>query len=297
MVWRIVGLSCTSMSGRTGVRLRKHHHHHAPHKITGMLRKVSLLTAITTTLALNSLRSRQSRMVRNVTKLASKRIHKKKTKVTLLPTQYPPVLLNDHNDQQVEIECLHPGTIWVGHHFLSEQECQNFVRYTEQSGAYEHKFHKATRFMAHRDCYEHLHYDEDMAKRLYERMRTTGLMDVVVAASNKWSPYDYQPIGCNPNVKVYRYDTGMWFGRHVDVSDAMSESAQTEITVLVYLSKCKGGATKFYPPGSKEGISFHPEVGSILLHVHGDRCLDHEGEKVLKGIKYVLRTDVVYDYL
>lgn len=32
----------------------------------------------------------------------------------------------------------------------------------------------------------------------------------------------------------------------------------------------------------------------MLLHVHGDRCLQHEAEPVLAGTKYVLRTDLVF---
>ena len=38
-----------------------------------------------------------------------------------------------------------------------------------------------------------------------------------------------------------------------------------------------------------------PEAGMALLHLHGDDGLEHEAEPVLKGAKYVLRSDVVYD--
>lgn len=64
---------------------------------------------------------------------------------------------------------------------------------------------------------------------------------------------------------------------------------ETRFTVLVYLSSCQGGETVF-----ERNVSFSPRAGSILFHIHGDQCLLHEAKAVESGIKYVLRTDLVY---
>ena len=74
------------------------------------------------------------------------------------------------------------------------------------------------------------------------------------------------------------------------------KEAQTEITVLFYLTSCRGGATRFHLPhsgkrkkgggSSSGGVAFTPEEGAVLLHVHGDHCLEHEAEPVLDGVKY-----------
>ena len=40
--------------------------------------------------------------------------------------------------------------------------------------------------------------------------------------------------------------------------------------------------------------SVTPQPGLALLHKHGDYCLEHEGVAVTAGIKYVLRSDVVF---
>ncbi len=32
----------------------------------------------------------------------------------------------------------------------------------------------------------------------------------------------------------------------------------------------------------------------MLLHLHGDECLEHEAAAVTAGVKYILRSDVVY---
>jgi hypothetical protein len=38
-----------------------------------------------------------------------------------------------------------------------------------------------------------------------------------------------------------------------------------------------------------------PAPGLALLHLHGEeRCLEHEGAEVQQGVKYVLRSDVVF---
>lgn len=86
--------------------------------------------------------------------------------------------------------------------------------------------------------------------------------------------------------------------------------ALTTWTLLVYLSRCSGGETVFYPdshsqkqssssssrhhpPTSSDPIEVAPEPGMALLHKHGLRdCLLHEGRAVLGGEKWVLRSDL-----
>jgi 2OG-Fe(II) oxygenase superfamily len=111
-----------------------------------------------------------------------------------------------------------------------------------------------------------------------------------------------KPVGCNPNLRVYKYEPGHSFGKHVDGSNVLDEDAgdmqgcPTEMTMLIYLSECVGGATRFHTgrKSKSKSFAFEPEIGALLLHVHGDHCLEHEADPVLGGNKYVLRTDLVY---
>lgn len=193
-----------------------------------------------------------------------------------------------------KISCLNPGTVWVQSHFCSPQECQEWIAWSHHGkDEWEHTAQRATRYMAHRECYRIQRNDKRVAQAIFDRLDQSGLLariqqELVFADEN------YRPVACNPNIRLYKYDKNHSFGKHIDGSN-QTFAGQTEITLLVYLSECQGGATRFYrQTGKSSSFSFAPQVGAILLHVHGDRCLEHEADPVLSGTKYVLRSDICY---
>ena len=204
---------------------------------------------------------------------------------------------------------LYSERVWVIRNFLSMKECNAFINVCEASTS-EHHFEytnlRATKYTAHRECYRLQQPDAyELAARLYERLinSNTAIQDLQnqLKVFHKKRPA-YKPVGFNPNVRLYKYTKGHSFGKHIDESNKVDGVGTTEITILVYLSRCTGGATRFYPPvcssskHKQNSISFDPEPGTMLLHVHGSECLEHEADPVLDGIKYVLRTDLVFDY-
>ncbi|KAJ5434201.1 Prolyl 4-hydroxylase alpha subunit [Penicillium cf. griseofulvum] len=139
-----------------------------------------------------------------------------------------------------------------------------------------------------------------------------------------------EPLGLNPNIRIYRYSAGQFFGQHCkssldhtstsikqeNQSDPIADDdsnnitlpppnsrskatpARTTWTLLIYLTSCTGGETVFYPEPTRtnrnpEPIAVAPEVGMALLHRHGDHCMLHEGVEVTRGEKWVLRSDLV----
>ncbi|GFH60819.1 hypothetical protein CTEN210_17295 [Chaetoceros tenuissimus] len=207
---------------------------------------------------------------------------------------------------KLKVETLVPSAVFVARNLLTQKECQEWVKYSEQQIGYEKLNRPQTREYAQRECGRISQNDWDMADLLYQRMKPMVdeiITQIVVPHANP----NYQPITCNGNLRLYRYEKNMSFGKHYDGSERIDRfpNGNTEITVLVYLSSCKGGATRFYLPSSsskkqnkneidKNGIAFQPEAGAILMHMHGDRCLEHEADAVADGVKYVLRTDIVY---
>ena len=77
---------------------------------------------------------------------------------------------------------------------------------------------------------------------------------------------------------------------------------QSEVTVLIYLNgggegdPLRGGRTTFFRDHDPRRVAcqMEPRAGFALLHSHGERCLTHEGSTVTAGVKWLLRTDVVY---
>lgn len=50
----------------------------------------------------------------------------------------------------------------------------------------------------------------------------------------------------------------------------------------------------FWASAKTELVRVSPRAGLALLHAHGRRCLMHEAEEVTRGVKYVLRADILY---
>jgi hypothetical protein len=119
-----------------------------------------------------------------------------------------------------------------------------------------------------------------------------------------------EPIGLNPNIRVYRYSKGQYFDCHCkndqrpplspqpttyctdlrtrpdDDSNSLTLPSEPPIpvrttwTLLLYLTSaaegCVGGETVFYPHDRKsaaEEIAVPLQTGMLLLHKHGDDCL------------------------
>ncbi|XP_057473677.1 uncharacterized protein LOC130762058 isoform X2 [Actinidia eriantha] len=120
-------------------------------------------------------------------------------------------------------------------------------------------------------------------------------------------------VGLNANIRFYPYKVGQRFGRHIDESVDLGERKRTYYTLLIYLSgsfepkseteqssprysseALVGGETVFYGSGNCVVAEVPPCEGMALLHIHGDRCMLHEARNVIKGVKYVLRSDVAF---
>lgn len=94
--------------------------------------------------------------------------------------------------------------------------------------------------------------------------------------------------GANERIRCYRYASGQRFAPHYDGAFVRDEHEQSLISYLVYLNEgFVGGETNFL----QIGRSVVPRAGMALLFQH--RVL-HEGAAVHAGVKYVLRSDLMY---
>jgi hypothetical protein len=99
-----------------------------------------------------------------------------------------------------------------------------------------------------------------------------------------------RPIGANERFRCYRYEAGQRFAAHFDGAFVRDNGERSLLTFMVYLNEgFAGGETRFL---EWDRAVVSPRVGTALLFQH--RLL-HEGALVVAGVKYVLRTDVMYE--
>lgn len=113
------------------------------------------------------------------------------------------------------------------------------------------------------------------------------------------------PAGLYPKIRIYDYPPQTFFGQHYDSSTHDPVTGLTsKWTLLIYLTGApdvQGGETIFWtrPPNAKgrngQNVAVELVRGRAVLHKHGDDCLLHEGEKVGKGHKWILRSDLMYE--
>jgi predicted 2-oxoglutarate/Fe(II)-dependent dioxygenase YbiX len=93
------------------------------------------------------------------------------------------------------------------------------------------------------------------------------------------------PVGLPKDLRFYKYSRGQRFKMHKD--GPWSEGGRvSRLTFLVYLNEAfTGGETDF------RQLKIRPQTGAALLFIHDTW---HEGAAVDDGVKYVLRSDVLY---
>lgn len=102
--------------------------------------------------------------------------------------------------------------------------------------------------------------------------------------------FGMKPVGANERFRCYRYEAGQRFAPHYDGAFVRDDEERSELTFMVYLNEgFGGGETKFY--SFDTDVVIEPKPGRALLFQH--RLL-HEGSEVTRGVKYVLRSDVMY---
>lgn len=96
------------------------------------------------------------------------------------------------------------------------------------------------------------------------------------------------PVGLNERFRGYRYTPGQRFAPHYDGAFIRDARERSLLTFLLYLDDgCVGGATGFL----HHDVEVAPARGAAVWFQH---ALLHEGAPVQAGVKYVLRSDVMY---
>jgi hypothetical protein len=174
--------------------------------------------------------------------------------------------------------------------FLTPAECDEYIEFAEAKGFEEAPVSTTRGMVMMKDVRnnERLMIDDvDRAQQLYRRLAD----HLAPRFDKKW-----HPIGLNERLRVYRYDVGQQFNWHLDGYFERPTGERSFFTFMVYLNEdFEGGATSFrerqHDPAVSAEYRVTPKKGMALLFHHP---IEHRGDPVIDGRKYVLRTDVMY---
>lgn len=174
---------------------------------------------------------------------------------------------------------LHPQ-IFLIENFLSDSQCDHYIGMTQDKVFEEAKINMGGRQMMSKGIRNNdrlMIFDNDLAKNLFEK----------AVEFLPQTHEDYKVLDFNEMFRIYKYSSGQRFKMHHDGSYIRNENEKSFYTFLIYLNDdFEGGKTEF-----ENLFTVAPKKGSALVFYHP---LRHEGKTLISGLKYVLRTDVMY---
>ncbi|RZL13349.1 MAG: 2OG-Fe(II) oxygenase [Hymenobacter sp.] len=173
-------------------------------------------------------------------------------------------------------------TIFLIEDFFTRQECLDTIVRSEGIGYELAKVNTASGAKVRTDIRNNsraFYKSEELAQELWSKLQPV-LPPSLASMANRTAS------GLNELFRFYRYQRGHQFKGHYDESYFRNEQEASELTFMVYLNdNFQGGDTTF------RGLRVRPRQGMALIFLHS---LYHEGSEVTQGVKYVLRSDVMY---
>lgn len=176
---------------------------------------------------------------------------------------------------------------------LTKRECQTIIQKSEAIG-----FQKAGLAIG-QDVYRSKEKTRSNQRMLFEDPKMSAEIWNRMQHLVDYKFDNHYAQGLNWRFRVYKYTKGNLFAPHVDERMTLPEGKGiTLFTFMIYLNEnMEGGATTFFDRRKKGSNKMtinriiRPKTGMGLAF---DHLLFHEGSKVEKGIKYVLRSDLYY---
>lgn len=169
--------------------------------------------------------------------------------------------------------------IYTVDNFFSPEDCQFWINFCEGEGFEDAAVNIGGRQIINKSIRNNERFildDQDFADVLWEKSKPFVVMEDGPTVA----------IGLNERFRFYKYQPGHRFKPHYDGSYIRKPNEYSKFTYMIYLNdEMEGGETKF------RGLEIKPKTGTLLLFAHN---LYHEGAEVTAGLKYVLRSDVMY---
>ncbi len=164
--------------------------------------------------------------------------------------------------------------------FFSENECNNYLEHYENITFEEAKISIDGQQIINKNIRNNdrfLFFDKNLANNLWTKIQEFIPQKVGF----------YKALELNEMFRVYKYSPGQRFKMHIDGSFKRNLNEESLFSFLIYLNDdFEGGETEF-----RKLFTISPKKGTALVFKHRMR---HEGKEIVSGIKYVLRTDIMY---
>ncbi|XP_064639568.1 uncharacterized protein LOC135495078 [Lineus longissimus] len=194
---------------------------------------------------------------------------------------------------------------------LSQEECKYYIDKAERMGLgpiheANHSYRNSDRIMVR---------SPGLSEALFNRIKPY-LTDIKICGDPKKKHITgigfllqgtWSPVGLNDAFRICRYYPGGHFAPHFDGHFVKDSNERSMVTLMLYLNGgFEGGPTNFVnekqPLFKDEQGRYVAEEKNILYRVQPEAGLAiifnhhrlHEGGALLKGVKYILRTDIMY---
>lgn len=189
---------------------------------------------------------------------------------------------------------------------LSTDECKRFISFLESSN----RFCPAGGVAARNDLITWI-APQDVMNELWHRVAPIAMQVLRISRERQRVS---APVGLNGVLRCYRNSPGQAYLPHYDQarpravlgddgnSYTWNHKYQSRHSLLIYLNSSAdgayvGGSTTLMPEGLQGlKIKMSPPSGGALLFPHGKHrsSILHAGEEVRSGVKYVVRSDVLF---
>eukprot|EP01126_Amoeba_proteus_P020954 TRINITY_DN2127_c0_g1_i5.p1 TRINITY_DN2127_c0_g1~~TRINITY_DN2127_c0_g1_i5.p1 ORF type:complete len:292 (+),score=49.01 TRINITY_DN2127_c0_g1_i5:62-937(+) len=223
--------------------------------------------------------------------------------------QAPPPNTSVREPDGPRVDILEDDRCFLQHGILSEDECKYFIMKSEEVG-----FSQVTYEKAYRNNERCVIFSPETSEWMWQRIRKL-IKPIVI------TPHDYKqvgeghklegrwvPVGLNPCWRICKYFPGGHFAPHFDGPFIVSSEKRSLKTFNLYLNgDFEGGTTNFVNEkqslyrddetgkfkAQEQNIERRivPKTGMALIFNHH---IFHEGEALKSGLKYIMRSDILF---
>ena len=210
---------------------------------------------------------------------------------------------NKNNLKNIDINAVEPNKdAFTLHHVLSKDECKLLIYLTEKHGY--HPLGSTLKGKTNRTNTRVIIDDPSLSNLLFERVKSY-LPSIYKIHGQIWKIH-----GLNSRFRFCKYKSGQQFKMHHDGRNGIKgQNIASFYTVNIYLNDgdkdFDGGRTIFYDKTAKhkdkqkyvESSAVIPSPGLFLVFNHYPNHYKHSGEVIKRGVKYIARTEAMYELI